>query len=67
MKDVILDRAATASPSVGYLGVWLAGVPIQTVVAIMTGVLVGLQIYKAVTDILAQRKAAQNATTKPTG
>jgi hypothetical protein len=56
MKDMLMDRAATASPSVGYIGATVAGLPIPTIVTILTGVLVSLQIYKAVTEIIAARR-----------
>lgn len=69
MKEILVDRAVTASPSVSYIGATVAGLPIPTVVTILTGILVSLQIYKAVTEILAARRKvkADASSTKPAG
>ncbi|QJD54818.1 hypothetical protein PssvBMR6_gp50 [Pseudomonas phage MR6] len=67
IKEVVLDRAATASPSLGYLGMWASGVSIQNVVAVMTGVLVACQIVKTVMELRnmrIKRKEAEHVTTK---
>ncbi|QHJ82360.1 MAG: hypothetical protein [Caudoviricetes sp.] len=70
IKDVVIDRAATASPSLGYLGMYLSGVSIQNVVAVLTGVLVVCQIVKTVAELWnlrAKRKEAEHVTPKQTG
>jgi hypothetical protein len=67
IKDVVIDRATTASPSLGYLGMYLSGVSIQNVVAVMTGILVACQIVKTVLELRnlrAKRKEAEHVTTK---
>lgn len=56
IKDVVIDRAATASPSVGYLGMYLSGISIQNVVAVMTGVLVFCQIIKTLMELRNLRR-----------
>lgn len=62
-QAVVLDRLATAAPSVGYIGVWLSGASIQDFVAILTGVLVVFQIIKVgleFKDRAAKRKESRD-------
>lgn len=70
IKDVVIDRAATASPSLGYLGIWLSGMTISNWVAVLTGVLVVCQIVKTVVELRnlrAARKEAEHVTEKQAG
>ena len=56
-KDVVIDRAVTAAPSLGYLSAWASGASIQDYVALLTGVLVLCQIIKVVLEFKDRRAA----------
>lgn len=56
-KDVIIDRAIASAPAGSYLGAWLAGIPIQSAVAVLTGILVTCQIVKVVLELNDRRVA----------
>lgn len=56
IKDILVDRSVQAAPSASYLSALLAGVSIPTVVSVLTGIYVSLQIYKAVLDIRAAKR-----------
>lgn len=57
IKEVLLDRAAATAPAAGYLGATLAGITIQNTVAVLTGVLVFVQLIKALLELKDRRAA----------
>lgn len=57
VKDIITERVTTAAPSTAYLAAYFTVPSIPTIVSILTGVLVVIQIYKGLLEIrIARRK-----------
>lgn len=69
-KEAVIDRLAQTTPAAGYLGVYLGGMTVQDIVAVLTGLLVLGQIIKLGLEFkdrwAAKRKEQRNDPEKPT-
>lgn len=56
VREIAVDRAIQAAPATTYLSATAILGALPTIVSIMTAVLVGLQIYKAIGEIRAAKR-----------
>ncbi|MNJ09284.1 hypothetical protein D3C77_34260 [compost metagenome] len=56
VRDILIDKAIQAAPAGTYLSATVIMGYLPVVVSIMTAVLIGLQIYKAITEIRAAKR-----------